>query len=154
MGNIQEEYLALDGKEPRRQYFYAKRTLYNEESPQDLMRAALFIFFMKTCYNGIFSVNRKGKLSVTFGCGGRTKILEEELIRINYRLLQGVVILNGDYKQTGKYAGTDAYFYFDPPYKPTNSSNACTSYTAEDFSDPQQIELAGFCKEVEEKGAK
>ena len=43
-----------------------KRTFFNEGNPDDVTRAALFIFFMRTCYNGIYSVNRSGKLSVTF----------------------------------------------------------------------------------------
>lgn len=79
--------------------------------------AALFIFFMRTCYNGIYSVNRSGKLSVTFGAGNRARILEEELLCLNHKLLWGVVILDGDYRQTGKYAGGKTFFYFDPPYK-------------------------------------
>ena len=77
-----------------------KRTYYNEGNPNNITRAALFIFFMRTCYNGIYSVNHSGKLSVTFGAGGRVKLLEEELIRFNHKLLQDVVILDGDYRQT------------------------------------------------------
>lgn len=87
-----------------------KRTYYNEGTPDNITRAALFIFFMRTCYNGIYSVNRKGKLSVTFGFGGRVKLLEEELIRFNHKLLQDVIILDGDYRQTGKYIGTKSLF--------------------------------------------
>ena len=131
-----------------------KRTYYNEGNPNNITRAALFIFFMRTCYNGIYSVNRNGKLSVTFGVGGRVKLLEEELIRFNHKLLQDVVILDGDYYQTKEYLGNKTFFYFDPPYKPVNESNACTSYMPLDFGDSQQIDLAWFCKEIGEAGSK
>ena len=118
-----------------------KRTYYNEGNPNNITRAALFIFFMRTCYNGIYSVNHSGKLSVTFGAGGRVKLLEEELIRFNHKLLQDVVILDGDYRQTAEYTGANSLFYFDPPYKPVNEGNSCTSYMPQDFGDEEQINL-------------
>lgn len=131
-----------------------KRRLFNEDRPDDITRAALFIFFMRTCYNGIYSVNRKGKLSVTFGAGNRAKILEEGVIRSNHELLQDVTILDGDYRQTGKYAGEKSFFYFDPPYKPVNEANDCTSYMPEDFGDSDQIRLAEFCMALDDVGSK
>lgn len=154
LARIQEEYIALEEHARRKAYFMEKRTYYNEGTPDNITRVALFIFFMRTCYNGIYSVNRKGKLSVTFGFGGRVKLLEEELIRFNHKLLQDVIILDGDYRQTGKYIGTKSLFYFDPPYKPVNESNACTSYMPQDFGDEEQVALADFCKEIDDAGGK
>ena len=60
----------------------------------------------------------------------------------------------GHYRQTEKYAGEKSFFYFDPPYKPVNEAGACTSYMPDDFDDDCQIELAGFCKDLGEKGSK
>ena len=108
LARIQDEYIALEEHTRRRVYFMEKRTYYNEGNPNNITRAALFIFFMRTCYNGIYSVNHSGKLSVTFGAGGRVKLLEEELIRFNHKLLQDVVILDGDYRQTAEYTGRHA----------------------------------------------
>ena len=61
------------------------------------------------------------------------KLLEDELIRFNHKLLQDVVILDGDYRQTAEYTGANSLFYFDPPYKPVNEGNSCTSYMPQDF---------------------
>jgi site-specific DNA-adenine methylase len=102
LAGIQGEYHALEERTERRDYFMKKRRVFNEEHPDDITRAALFIFFMRTCYNGIYSVNRKGRLSVTFGTGSRTRILEEELIRFNHKLLQGVIILDGDTRERNR----------------------------------------------------
>lgn len=154
LARIQDEYIALEEHTRRRVYFMEKRTYYNEGNPNNITRAALFIFFMRTCYNGIYSVNHSGKLSVTFGAGGRVKLLEEELIRFNHKLLQDVVILDGDYRQTAEYTGANSLFYFDPPYKPVNEGNSCTSYMPQDFGDEEQINLANFCKGIGETGAK
>lgn len=154
LARIQEEYVALSEFALRKAYFMEKRAFYNEGNPDNVTRAALFIFFMRTCYNGIYSVNRNGKLSVTFGFGGRVKLLEEELIRFNHKLLQDVVILDGDYRQTLEYPCGSSLYYFDPPYKPVNESNACTSYMPQDFGDEEQVNLAEFCKELGEAGAK
>lgn len=154
LARIQDEYVALSEHAQRKAYFMEKRAFYNEGNPDNVARAALFIFFMRTCYNGIYSVNRSGKLSVTFGFGGRVKLLEEELIRFNHKLLQDVIILEGDYRQTGEYLGSKSLFYFDPPYKPVNESNACTSYMPQDFGDEEQIALADFCKETGLAGTK
>lgn len=151
---IQKEYHALAEHADRRAYFMEKRTFFNEGGPDDVTRAALFIFFMRTCYNGIYSVNRSGKLSVTFGAGNRAKILEEDLLRLNHKLLQGVVILDGDYRQTGRYTGEKTFFYFDPPYKPVNESGGCTSYMPDDFDDNDQIRLAEFCRDLGDAGSK
>lgn len=152
--DIQREYHALKEHADRRAYFMEKRAFFNEGAPDDVTRAALFIFFMRTCYNGIYSVNRSGKLSVTFGAGNRAKILEEELIRVNHGLLRGVTILEGDYRQTGEYAGERTFFYFDPPYKPVNESGGCTSYMPDDFDDNDQLRLAEFCRALGSAGSK
>lgn len=50
--------------------------------------------------------------------------------------------------------GANPFFYFDPPYKPVNESNACTSYMSQDFRDEEQVSLADFCKEIGEAGGK
>lgn len=76
-----------------------------------------FIFFMRTCYNGIYSVNRKGRLG-NLRYGQPRQNTGEELIHFNHKLLQGVVILDGT-TAGRKIRGEKSVFYFDPPYKPS-----------------------------------
>ena len=77
---IQEFYQELAGYDDRKEYFQEQRTNYNDGNPTNLVRAALFMFFMRACYNAIYSVNKKGKLSLTFGNYKRTNLLDSELI--------------------------------------------------------------------------
>ena len=65
LAGIQGEYHTLEERYGKKGLFHGKARVFNEEHPDDITRAALFIFFMRTCYNGIYSVNRKGRLSVT-----------------------------------------------------------------------------------------
>ena len=64
---LQSYYGDLAGYEPRKEYFLEQRARYNAGGLDDLVRAALFVFLMRTCYNAVYSVNRKGELSMSFG---------------------------------------------------------------------------------------
>ena len=99
LGSIQREYHALTEHTDRRAYFMEKRTFFNEGNPDDVTRAALFIFFMRTCYNGIYSVNRSGKLSVTFGAGKWRTFRSITLPLLKPTLLLGAVLLSVAYLQ-------------------------------------------------------
>lgn len=112
------------------------------------------MFLMRTCYNGVYSVNRRGLLSMTFGNWKRTKLFDEEGIMADCKLLRGVEILNGDFSRLTKYISADSFVYFDPPYKPVNESDTCTAYMPERFNDPEQIRLADFCKRIGKSGAR
>ena len=71
-------YQGLAGYAERKEYFVDQRIKYNEDSHSALERAALFLFLMRTCYNGVYSVNRKGQLTMSFGSGQRTNIVDSE----------------------------------------------------------------------------
>lgn len=64
---LQSYYGDLAGYEQRKEYFLEQRARYNAGGLDDLVRAALFVFLMRTCYNALYSVNRKGELSMSFG---------------------------------------------------------------------------------------
>lgn len=144
---IQDEYLPLDeGK--RKEYFLDKRERFNSKALDSVENTALFIFLNRTCFNGLYRVNRKGLFNVPFGRYANPKICDEQTIFADSEVLQKVKILTGDFEDTLKYATSNSFFYFDPPYKPLSETSGFNSYAKEDFNDSEQIRLSNFCKRI------
>lgn len=144
---LQTEYLQLD-ESARKKYFLAQRERFNENDKTDIETAALFIFLNRTCFNGLYRVNSKGKFNVPHGRYSNPKICDEETLRADSVVLQRVEILCGDFAQTGKYAGDNVLYYFDPPYRPLTETSAFTSYSKDGFDDAEQLRLRDFCSQI------
>ena len=95
---IQTEYLALDNVE-RKNYFLFQRNRFNEKNNSDVKTAALLIFLNRTCFNGLYRVNSKGKFNVPYGKYTNPKICDEETLRADSAILQRVEVLCGDFAE-------------------------------------------------------
>ena len=144
LNRLQNEYLPLNEVD-RKEYFLVQRERFNERDTSEVETAALFIFLNRTCFNGLYRVNSKGKFNVPHGRYANPIICDEETLRADSAVLQRVEILCGDFAQTGKYAHDNVLFYFDPPYRPLTDTSAFTSYAKEGFDDAEQIRLRDFC---------
>ena len=145
-------------KEERKEYYYTKREQFNklklENNNEEVKRAALMIFLNRTCFNGLYRVNKKGLFNVPMGDYKNPKICDEEnLINISKKL-KNVDIIYGDYKKSYDFVDENTFVYFDPPYRPLNQTSSFTSYTEYTFGDKEQIELSEYFKLLNEKGAK
>ncbi len=154
---METEYLQL-GQEERKNYFYNIRDEYNnyelEENEQNVQRAAQFIYLNRTCFNGLYRVNKNGKFNVPVGSYKNPTICDEQNLRQLSQLIQNVQFQYGDYSRSMEYVTENTFIYFDPPYRPLNVTSGFTSYTKEDFNDDNQRELATFYGELNEKNAK
>lgn len=155
--NIQTAYLNLI-QEERKIFFYEKRNRYNElkvngDDVENLEKASLFIFLNKTCFNGLYRVNSKGLFNVPFNNARNPLICDEENLRACNQLLQNVTLKTGDYKDCENFIDEQTFVYIDPPYRPLTQTSAFTSYSENQFSDKEQIELAKFIEKISEKGA-
>ena len=152
---LEDVYLSAD-EEKRKEIFYANRKKYNslklsgDDSPE---LAALFIFLNRTCFNGLYRVNAKGEYNVPQGSYKNPCICDEDNIKAVSEKLQFVEIVCSDYKESEKFIDDKTLAYFDPPYRPLNSSSNFTSYTQDGFGDKEQIELAKFIDKMSERGA-
>lgn len=144
---LQTEYLPLDGVY-RKKYYLEQRERFNGNDKTDIETAALFIFLNRTCFNGLYRVNSKGKFNVPHGRYSNPKICDVETLRSDSAILQQVEILCGDFAQTGKYAGDNVLYYFDPPYRPLTETSAFTSYSKDGFDDAEQMRLRDFCAQI------
>ena len=153
----QKEFIPLQ-MEDRANYFYDVRDEYNsyeiDKNELSLKRAAEFIFLNRTCFNGLYRVNRKGKFNVPFG-NYKNPIICDEINLINLSLLiQNVEFKYGDYKTSIQYATDNTFVYFDPPYRPLPKTNSFTSYMKDNFNDSSQKELSEYFSLLSNMGAK
>lgn len=155
--HLQTEY--LETPEADRQNLYlGKRAAYNhfieEHNPEhNLEKAALFIYLNKTCFNGLYRVNRNGLFNVPFNRAKNPLICDAKNLRECSLLLQNVQMHVGDYSYCRDFIDANTFVYLDPPYRPLTESSSFTSYNENGFSDVQQIELGNFITEMAHRGA-
>lgn len=143
---IQNAYNELQTEEARRDFFLAARTRYNEKNLDPIENTTKFIFLNRTCFNGLYRVNKKGLFNVPFGKYINPQICDPATIRLDSEFLQRVEILTGDFEATLDHVGNGYnFFYFDPPYRPLNATSSFNSYSKEEFNDDEQIRLRDFC---------
>lgn len=150
---LQNEYHSLDLKEvEKKEYYYEKRELYNTRNTEKSTQAALFIFLNRTCFNGLYRVNKSNGYNVPMGSYKKPTICDIENILAVSKALQRVEILCGDYQKTIDFANQNTLFYFDPPYKPLNETSSFNSYAKDEFNDFEQIRLRDFCAKLDLMG--
>lgn len=151
---LEKEYLALSNQIERSQLFYEIRERYNQHIGESIERASQLIFLNKTCFNGLFRVNKKGFFNVPFGKYANPTICNAEVLRADSQILQSadVEICHGDYAQTLQRVDGLTFVYLDPPYRPLNATSSFTSYAKGDFNDDDQRALATFCHQLSERG--
>lgn len=143
--------------EKQKEFYYSQRDLYNITELNDnseLLKAALFIFLNKTCFNGLYRVNKKGEYNVPMGSYTNPLICDKNNLNNISKCLQNVEILSGNYKDVKVSPYGKSFLYFDPPYRPLSKTADFTAYTKADFNDESQIELAEHIKSLASKGAK
>ena len=154
---MEEQYIPLDN-ENRKDYYYKKREEYNSlkinSEVNNIEKAVLFIFLNKTCFNGLYRVNKKGEFNVPMGAYKKPKICDEENLKNVSLTLRNVKIVYADYRKSEKFIDGKTFVYIDPPYRPLNITSSFTSYTENDFNDKEQIELAEYINVLNKKGAK
>ena len=154
---LEREYLCME-KENRKEYFYKIRKNYNvhklAKDEMSVQKAVEFIFLNRTCFNGLYRVNKKGDFNVPMGNYKNPTICDEENLRGLSKLIKNVSFQYGDYRTSEKYIKKNTFVYFDPPYRPLNVTSGFTSYTKEDFDDEDQKELASYYRELSKNNVK
>ena len=150
--DIQSQYHALKTEEERRTFFLEQRDRFNTKSLNAIENCTLFFFLNRTCFNGLYRVNKTGKFNVPFGKYVTPTICDVATIYADSKLLQRVEIMTGDFEQTFDKIKGNTFFYFDPPYRPLSNTSSFNDYTKEDFNDEAQIRLKRFCDRLNEIG--
>ena len=140
-------------------YFYEVRSLDRSEDFERLSnvkKAGRIIYLNKTCYNGLFRVNRAGFFNTPYGRYKNPSIVDEVTIKAvsNYFNSANIKFLTGDYKEALKRLRRGAFVYFDPPYMPISASSSFTGYTEHGFDYEKQVELRDECLKLHNRGVR
>lgn len=114
-------------------------------------RAAHFIYLNKTCFRGLFRVNRKGMFNVPYGEYNRRYYDPDNLKNASIRL-NDAIIRQGDFELNIYGVSPNDFIYFDPPYYKLGGHSDFNRYTDQQFRENDQIRLAALCVELDQNG--
>ncbi|MGE5587010.1 MAG: DNA adenine methylase [Clostridia bacterium] len=134
-----------------RAYYYEVRAL-DPATLDPVERASRFVYLNKTCYNGLYRVNRQGKFNVPYGRYKNPVYADEVQLRLASKVLACADIKVADFEIVLEQAKPGDFVYFDPPYQPISATANFTSYTRDAFDESQQKRLATVFRELDRRG--
>ncbi|WP_371504089.1 DNA adenine methylase [Nitrosopumilus adriaticus] len=132
-------------------YYYSVR----ESNPRsEIEKTSRLLFMNRTCFNGLYRVNSKGKFNVPLGRYTNPNIVNEENLRSVSSILQSskVAIKCRDFESVLRDAKKGDLVYFDPPYQPVSDTANFTSYTNKNFTYEDLNRLADLCLKLDSRG--
>src|SRR5262245_56697666 len=133
-------------------YYYEVRAL--DPAPlSSTERAARILFLNKTCYNGLYRVNRRGQFNVPFGRYAKPRVCNEEVLLAASRALAKVEIKNADFEIVSRQAKRGDAIYFDPPYVPVSATASFTAYDSHAFGTSDHERLTTTYRACVSRGA-
>ena len=163
LSDLQEHYVPQE-QDDRKNMYLKIRDKFNadlqdfdfedEGSFEHTIRAAQIIFMNKTCFNGLFRLNKQGEFNVPHGKYKNPLICDEKNIKAVSKTLEHTHIINGNYDESEELIDENSLVYMDPPYRPLKSTSSFTTYAGFEFTDDHQRELAEFYKRISNNGAK
>jgi len=139
-------------------FYYSIRELDRREGfpdfLSDIKRAARTLYLNKTCFNGLYRVNKKGQFNTPFGKYSNPTICKEQDLKdVSYYFNDNdISIMSGDFAQCAKDAQEGDFVYLDPPYVPLSKTSSFTSYTKEGFEDCDQRRIKSIIDDLSNNG--
>lgn len=150
--HVEELIEKLSAYKAGKEIFYDVRAM-DPGKMSPVQRAARLIFLNKTCFNGLYRVNRSGHFNVPYGDHRNPRICRTEELQAASLLLKQATRLTGDYKTIlTDYAGEGDFVYLDPPYLPISKYSDFKRYTREQFYEEDHVELAEEVRRLHENG--
>lgn len=135
----------LDSEE----HYFRVREQFNQAKYYTAAQAARFIYLNRTCFNGIYRVNKDGEFNVPFGWRDNPIFPGIRHLGVAARALKCARILSASYEKALDGAARGDFVFLDPPYPPLNGTSFFTHYTADRFSRPDQNRLAAVVRELD-----
>jgi DNA adenine methylase len=142
-------------KQHGEQGYYEARERYNaRDHASRAERAALFIYLNKTCFNGLYRVNKRGHFNVPMGRYAKPAIADASTLRAASARLAGVDVRCSPFQALVELAKPGDFIYLDPPYEPVSSTANFTAYARDGFSQDDQRTLRDVFRELDRRGSK
>jgi DNA adenine methylase len=135
--------------------YYEIRARYNARAAGGRAeRAAQFIYLNKTCFNGLFRVNRKGEFNVPMGRYENPTIADVDVLRSASACLARAELRCAPFECLLSEGRPGDFIYLDPPYEPVSRTANFTAYAQDGFSQLNQTQLRDVFRELDRRGAK
>lgn len=158
---MQKTYNEKSTFEEKKEYYHTIRQSFNRNlhginidkiNEDEIKRAAQTIFMNKTCFNGLFRVNKKGEFNVPIGRYKNPTIYDPDNIdEVHYALNDNVIIKVQNYLDIEKNINSDSFVYLDPPYRPISKTSSFTGYYKDGFDEEDQINLCELIQRLNQK---
>lgn len=145
------DFISLDEGE-RKKFYYNVRSQFTNAFTFE--QAANFLFLNKTCYNGLYRVNKNGVFNVPFGRYKRPSFTLSVEIEKAACCLANTVLINSDFEQILVYADSKTFVYLDPPYIPVRDTGKREYYTSDGFSYEDHNRVLRMMKELDRRGSR
>ena len=146
----------------RKEVYYKIRADWNEDvdnikslsKSKKVKRVSQMIFLNRTCFNGLFRVNRKGEFNVPIGNYKKPSFPKAENLLAVQKALENVTIHLSSFENCESWVDKYTFIYFDPPYRPLSETSHFVSYSKGEFNDENQKQLAETFRSLDEKNVK
>jgi DNA adenine methylase len=149
--HVEELLVSLEAHRTDKEYYYRMRDV-DPEGLSPIDRASWFIYLNKTCYNGLWRVNKAGRFNVPFGRYKNPRIADRKNLEAASAALRSASIDVSDFEDALSSARRGDFVYLDPPYHPVSRTANFTSYTGAGFGEPEQERLAAVFKDLSRRG--
>lgn len=134
-----------------KEYYYKVRAL-DPSKMSDLERAARILYLNRTCFNGLYRVNKKGQFNVSFGDYKNPTIVDEDGLRAASEAFMCATLFQSDFEVVLQNAQYGDFVYLDPPYVPLSATSDFTQYTSEPFGAREQKRLKDVFDLLKKRG--
>ncbi|MEP1305086.1 MAG: DNA adenine methylase [Balneola sp.] len=153
-GNFEDVIEKLESYKNEEDFYYKTREK-EVEKLTNIERSARFIYLNRTCFNGLYRVNKKGEFNVPFGKYKNPRIIFPERLKKASEKLSKTKIYNLDYHEVlDTHSQKNDLIFLDPPYIPISENASFKRYTKDQFRLNDQRKLAQLVRKLAEKGCK
>jgi len=146
-----DKVISLLSSYPNEESFYLALRAAPLESLSDVEIACWFLYLNRTCFNGLYRVNKSNFFNVPFGKYKNPKICNEGLLRSCSEALQKAHLIQGPFEKVLENTQEGDFVYFDPPYVPLTKTSNFTSYTPGGFGFRDHVFLRDVSWELRRK---